>query len=369
MDLVAEMVLKNLHANHTSDIQATRVCPKMERRFNRFPMFSNNYAAYNVDRLINRFWDYPALLKRIKGDFDLFHVVDHSYGQLLHVLPHNRTIVTCHDLDTFRCILEPTHHRRSRLFREMAKRILSGFRKAARVICDSIATRDQLLEHELFPPKRVAVIPLGVHPTCSPEPDALTDAEAERLLGPADTDQINILHVGSTIPRKRIDVLLRIFAALHKEFPRARLLRVGGPFTATQLKFIDQLALKESVIVLPFLGREVLGAIYRRAALVLLTSEAEGFGLPVIEALACGTPVVASDLPVLREVGGRAASYCPVADVDAWSQVVIELLRERREQPDQWSRRRAEGIAQASRFTWAEYTRQMVRVYQEVLSA
>ena len=69
--------------------------------------------------------------------------------------------------------------------------------------------------------------------------------------------------------------------------------------------------------VLPFVDRRVLAAVYRRVALLLQTSDREGFGLPVAEAMTCGTPVVASDLPALREVGGPAATYCPVGDVDA----------------------------------------------------
>ena len=93
--------------------------------------------------------------------------------------------------------------------------------------------------------------------------------------------------------------------------PDVRLVRVGGPFTAAQDARIDALGLRRHIRVLPFVERPVLAALYRRAALVLLPSEREGFGLPVVEALACGTPIVASDLPVLREVGGTAAEVLP----------------------------------------------------------
>ena len=61
----------------------------------------------------------------------------------------------------------------------------------------------------------------------------------------------------------------------------------------------------------------------------MLPSDAEGFGLPIIEALACGAPVIASDLPVLREVGGDAVRYCAVGDVDAWSSAIVDVIRER----------------------------------------
>ena len=74
------------------------------------------------------------------------------------------------------------------------------------------------------------------------------------------------------------------------------------------------------------LTRAELAEVYRRAAVVLVPSEAEGFGLPVIEALACGAAVVASDIPALREAGGPAAVYAPVGDVGAWADAVAKVL-------------------------------------------
>jgi glycosyltransferase involved in cell wall biosynthesis len=294
-------------------------------------------------------------------------VVDHSYGQLLHELPPARTIITCHDLDTFQCLLNPKHEPRPIYFREMMKRTLSGFQKAAIVTCVSEATRAELLTSGLVEPERAVVVPNGVHPSCSPEADPIADREAARLLGDAEEWVPEILHVGSTIPRKRIDVLLRVFAAVRKEFPSARLIRAGGPFTREQEKLVNQLHLTSSIVVLPHLERNVLAAVYRRAALVLQPSEREGFGLPIVEALACGTAVVASDLSVLREVGGAAARYCPVADIASWAEIVCESLREREQEGPAWHDRRNAGLVQAEKFSWAEYAAKMAALYQRLL--
>src|SRR5262249_58441189 len=97
----------------------------------------------NADRLLNRFWDYPRLLGRLarRGGFDLFHLVDHSYAQLVLALPPGRVVVTCHDLDAFRCLLEPGREPRPAWFRAMARRTLGGLRRAAFIACDSEATR------------------------------------------------------------------------------------------------------------------------------------------------------------------------------------------------------------------------------------
>lgn len=366
MDLVGDMLIQHLQMYHGQEFDVTQLRPPMRPRFGRlFPGFSR--LAHDADRIINRFWDYPRYLRKRRGEFDLFHVVDHSYGSLVHVLPPDRTVITCHDLNTFHCLLDPTGHRRSWVHRAVARRVLDGFRQASRVACDSAATRDELLAYRLVPPERAVVVHNGVHPSCSPEPDHIADQEVTGLLGRAHPETIDLLHVSSTVPRKRIDILLRVFASVRNKFPRARLIRVGGPFTAGQSALVEHLCLRDAVLVLPFLDRKALAAVYRRAAIVVHPSDYEGFGLPVIEALACGTPVVASDLPVFREVGGSAATYCPVADVPAWSKNVFELLCERRERPDQWSARRAAGIAQAAKFSWPEYASRMVGLYKELL--
>ena len=365
MDLNGDLLYQFLAKDHSENVAAVQVRPAFKRRFTHFRM--GQTLGWNLDRLANRFVDYPRWLRRRIGTFDLFHLVDHSYSQLIHLLPSNRTIVTCHDLDTFRCLLEPAQEKRALWFRAMTRRILAGFQQAAHVICNSQATRDQLLRYQLIPLERITVIHSGVHPAFSCVPDAAADAEAARLLAPVSSNDIRLLSVGSTIPRKRMDVLLRVFAAVREEFPSARLFRVGGAFTEAQLELSNSLGLEDSVVVLPFLTRSVLAAIYRQATLLLQPSEAEGFGMPIAEAMACGCPVLASDLAALREVGGAACQYGPVADVAAWKQAAVGMLREH-VQPAGHSRlRRQQALAQAARYTWAENARQTVEVYRKVL--
>jgi glycosyltransferase involved in cell wall biosynthesis len=319
-----------------------------------------------VNRILLRFVDYPRWVKQNRGRFDIFHITDHSYSQLAHYLPAARTVITCHDIDTFRSVLEPEHEPRPFLFRAMTRRILTGLQRAAHVTCDSHATRQDLLRFDVLPPERMSVVPLGVHPTCSPLPDEAADAHAAELLGNCG-ETVDLLHVGSTIARKGIDTLLRVFAEARAQIPQLRLLRVGGPFTADQRELVRRLGLESHVLVLPFLDRETLAAVYRRAALVLLPSGAEGFGLPVAEAMACGTPVLASDLAVLREVGGAAASYAAPGDEALWTTELLQLLAERREQPQLWRVRREKGLQQAAGFSWTNYSNRMAYVYNELL--
>lgn len=372
MDLFGEMILGHLRLGHAGEVEPERVCPPYRRRLERLPGLGRRGAARNADRLTNRFVDYPGQVRRLvrSGRFDLYHLVDHSYAQLVHELPAGRSVVTCHDLDTFRCLLEPSSEPRPGWFRAMARRVLSGLERATAVACVSHATREAILRHGLLPAERLCVVPTAVPPELRPEADAEADARAESLLGPADPDPESgpdLLHVGTTIPRKRIDVLLRAFAAIRSARPGARLIRAGGRLTADQARLAEELGVAGAVLSLPFLDRRTLAAVYRRAALVLQPSDAEGFGLPVAEALACGTPVLASAIPVLREVGGEAVAYATPGDPPAWFEAVQGLLEERGRDPVAWSSRREAGLARADRYRWTTHVDHLAAVYRAVL--
>ena len=368
MDLVGDMLCRHLAEECGDAIESTQMRPLFRRRFARLPLVKHG-LAWNADRLLNRFVDYPRWLRGQRCQHDIFHLVDHSYSQLLRGLPSNRTVVTCHDLDTFSCLLRPERESRPRWFRAMTMRILEGFQQAAHVIAVSAATRDELLKYGLIPAERISVVPNGVHQSCTPDPNPAADAEAARLLAGVSREDILLLNVGNTMPRKRLDLLLRVFAAVRLHIPQVRLVRAGGGFTAEQLRLAAELGVADALLVLPFLDRNALASVYRRAALLLHTADAEGFGLPVIEAQSCGTPVAASDIPVLREVGGTAVTYRPVADVDGWKDAVLALLEERITTPGAWELRRAEALCQSAQFSWAENARQTTRIYQNVLAA
>jgi glycosyltransferase involved in cell wall biosynthesis len=367
MDLVAEMLLLNLRMSGAHAVQASQVRPPMTRRLTRIPVLGAAAFAMTADRILNRVWDYPRRLRALLSDFDLFHIVDHSYAHLVTGLPPGRSVVTCHDIDAFRRVLNGGADG-SIIERALGRRVLTGMRAAGKIISGSAATRSELLAANVVPPDRVVVVPYGVHPACSSRPHLAGDREAVALLGPANAEKTELLHVGSTIARKRVDALLKVVAALREKTPGVRLIQLGGSFTGSQRALIDRLGLTRNVVVLPFVEPIVLAAIYRRAALLLQTSEREGFGLPVPEALSCGTPVVASDVPALREVGGSATSYCTVGDIDQWCAVSSALLEERRTHPERWRHRQMDGLAWARRFDWRTHAHAMIEVYRELLS-
>lgn len=362
MDLFGDMLLNEFQAGHVNAIEVERLRPALRCRISKLPGLHAAGFSRNADRLLNRFYCYPAWLKRRAKAFDLFHLVDHSYSHLILNLPQERVVVTCHDLDTFKCLLEPDAEPRPRWFRAMAQRILDGFLNAAHVICVSDFTRSNLLRHGLFAPERLSVIHPGVDPvffsagTC----DQSEHAPIIRR------DETYLLHVGSTIQRKRIDILLRVFARIAAEDETIRLVRVGGAFTAEQRCLAEELKIAARIVQSPPLTKQQLAAVYRNAACVLQTSESEGFGLPVIESMACGCPVVASDIAPLREAGGPAADYCAVGDVESWAGAVIRLLQERRDSPDTWELRRERVRRHAQGYSWTENANRTILVYNQL---
>lgn len=361
MDLVAEMLTTRLKSAHRDVVEASLIRPRFARPLTRLRALRQSKAAFNAERALNRYVLYPQWLRRQRGRFDLFHIVDHSYSHLANYLPAERTIITCHDLDAFGVILAPSPGARSAIIRLLTSKVLKGFRRAAMVSCDSRATRDAIIAQGLRSPATTVVIANGVDSAMSPEADSGADCEAEKLLGRRAADAMEIVHVGSTEPRKRIDTLLQIFAGIARTHPNARLIRVGGGLLPGHRRVASALGIEHRIVTMPFLERRVLAAVYRRAALVLLPSDAEGFALPVVEAVACGRPVVVSDLPVLREVGGDAALYCAVADVPAWIQTTCALLDGHDDRERVGAR-----LAWAARFSWDIYAAKTVEVYSAV---
>jgi glycosyltransferase involved in cell wall biosynthesis len=359
MDLVGEALLEGLAA-HPTEVSAVSVRPPMPSVARRVPGLGTHNAAFNVDRLLTRFGLYPGHALRSRARYAAFHVVDHTYAQLVHALPAGRTGVFCHDLDAFRSVLEPHREPRPAWFRLMARAQLAGLERAALVFHSTQAVRSELLARGVVEASRLVWAPYGVSPEYRPEP--VPGDRSEEVLAPLG-GRPYLLHVGSAIPRKRLDVLFAVFAALRARHPELRLVQQGGTLNPTQRAQVESLGIGEALLQPPRQERPTLAGLYRRARAVLVTSEAEGFGLPVIEALACGAPVVASDLPVLREVGAETCAYCPVGEVPAWVDTVDALLSGSHPPPPRETR-----LARAAHFTWAAHARTVLDAYLRLLS-
>jgi glycosyltransferase involved in cell wall biosynthesis len=354
MDICAQMLHDRALKIDDLDIQPMQIRPSFQWRLKYLQKYIPKH--FNGDRVLNRFVDYPQYLRSHATDYDLFHVVDHSYAHLIGSLPAARTGVYCNDLDAFRSILAPDRESRSWAFRRMSQHILTGMQKAAIVFHPTHEIGRQLVHYQLVDPALLVAAPPGVSPEYHPHPlpaEPTILALEQRLQG-----NPFILHVGSCIPRKRIDVLLATFAELRRQLPELQLVKVGGSWTEAQQQQITSLGIQTAIVHLTNLHNTTIAQLYRRASLVFVTSDAEGFGMPVTEALACGTSVIASDIPVLREVGGDAAIYCQVGDIGEWSARALAAITNPTSAPSLEQR-----LARSACYTWDNYARTIVAAY------
>jgi glycosyltransferase involved in cell wall biosynthesis len=206
-------------------------------------------------------------------------------------------------------------------------------RKADRIIAVSDRTRDDLVELYRIPESKIRVIPHGVDPAFSPG-----DGHPEGYL----------LFVGAVQRRKNPGAVLE--AANDLQLP----LVVVGPEREPALA--DELR-RLGADLRGYVEKPQLAQLYRGAVCLVAPSRYEGFGLPVLEAMASGTPVVAAPDPALVEVAGDAAVYADEGDIAG---AILHAV-ERREEL------RAAGLERAARFTWAETARRTVEVYRELL--
>ncbi|RPI57159.1 MAG: hypothetical protein EHM55_02795, partial [Acidobacteria bacterium] len=166
MDLIGDMLMQSLPGVSAGKIEAVQLRPQMHRRLSRLPLVGKGARMQLADRLTARLWDYPRWLAPRVPDFDVFHVVDHSYAHVMRVLPPERTVVTCNDVDAMIAALSPASaHGVEGL---LARSVLDGISRAAHVACISEATRTDLLASGRVAPGRTSVSYLGVHPSCTP---------------------------------------------------------------------------------------------------------------------------------------------------------------------------------------------------------
>jgi len=336
MDLCGDMLMKH----SPSDFKLRSSVP----RFQRLVGFLPSKMANNVDRWYNRWVIYPAHVKRLAKKAEFFHIVDHSYSHLAHFLPEGRVGIYCHDLDAFRCLLEPGKDPRPFWFRRMITRVFEGFKKARLVFCNTKATQKSVINLGIWRANDVVHVPLGVAEEFSPQ-------------GGKEKGEY-LLHVGSCIARKRIDVLLRAFSEVcnEKKYQGLKLIQAGGSFSVEQKKQIMELKLESRVEQLQNLTREDLARLYRGTKCLVITSDAEGFGLPVIEGLSCGARVVASDIPALREVGEGNVCYFDTGNPNACAESILKSI----ETPSFL----INGVA--SRWSWSHYANSIVKAYRDL---
>jgi glycosyltransferase involved in cell wall biosynthesis len=231
-----------------------------------------------------------------------------------------------------------------------------ALRRAARVITSTEFARERIAAHARVPAARIDVVPLGIDPVFAPGP---VDEAALRDLG---VEQPYVLAVGTLQPRKNLETALAAFERV--DDPALRLVVAGsrGWSDDELVQRVRASPAAERIVLTGRVSDEQLAALYRGADCLVYPSRYEGFGLPPLEAMACGTPVVAANATSLPEVLGDAALLVDPLDADALAAAIADA-RTRREELSE------HGRAHATTFTWSRSADGVVAAYEAALAA
>ncbi|MBA7475769.1 D-inositol-3-phosphate glycosyltransferase [subsurface metagenome] len=310
-----------------------------------------------------------AALKAVWQDFGFIRNLNRQKG-VLH-LPNQHLgryglflktpyIITVHDLMRYFDLkgYGPFIHRpnlRDRFYLSLDYR---GVKKAIRIIAVSQATKRDLVQHLGIPEERISVVYEGID-------HQLFKLTSRRLL-----NYPYILFVGSEHPCKNFAALLRAFSRLKsggrfKDLKLVKVGKAGGPeaeFRKRTLQAINELNISRDVVFTDYVTEEDLPAYYSGAECFILASLYEGFGLPPLEAMACGCPVIVSNVASLPEVTGEAAIKVNPYDSDDMTNALKKVLTHKHLKRELASR----GLEQAQQFSWEKATQETTEVYESV---
>lgn len=302
------------------------------------------------------------LVRKLKSRFHASRKVPDLVHGPNYMLPEGveQGVITVHDLSVFRF---PETHPTARLlaFERDFSRSLQG---ALHVICDSEAIRLELIEFTGFSPERISAVPLGVGANF--RQIGATERETTiTALGLPTTGYG--LTISSLEPRKRIERLIsawrRLERSLRKQFP----LVVAGADGWNNEQLLNQIkqAVRQGWLIwLPFISEAQLPAVYSGASIFVFPSQYEGFGLPCIEAMACGVPTVVANTSCLSEVTGGAALLIDPTDEEGFAASLSDALLN-----DNWrARAKTDGFRVAKSLTWGACIENTAKIYRKVLS-
>ena len=297
----------------------------------------------------------PLPVELLTGKLDIYHSPDF-------VLPpvwRARTALTVHDLSFLRhpeCSSPP-------LLNYLLGNVPRSIGRADAILADSQNTRDDLIDLLHVPPDRVHVVYPGVEERFSPERD---ESQIDEVVRRYQVRRPFILGVGTLQPRKNFPRLMRAFDLLRQERAVPHQLVIAGVqgwLSEEIQETLSELDLGDDIRLTGFVADEDLPDLYRAADLFAFPSLYEGFGIPVLEAMGCGTPVVTSNVSSLPEVAGDAALLVPPEDVQALAEAMWRLV-------DDDALRvglRLKGYQLVNRFTWPQAAKRLLSVYQELL--
>ncbi|MEM8549295.1 MAG: glycosyltransferase family 1 protein [Verrucomicrobiota bacterium] len=294
----------------------------------------------------------------------VIHLLDHANAPYLKAVREQPCLVTCHDLMAIKSALGLVPRNPTRLSGRILQRwIFKHLKCAPQVCCISQKTQSDLLTLSGLPDVRTYVIPVGLPFPFQPAPRR----EAKKLIAPLDGPYA--LHVGSDAWYKNRLGVLDIYLKLRRRRPDLKLAFVG-PESAELGLVIKENMLGSSVVFIHDITDQKLQALYSLAEYLIFPSYDEGFGWPIAEAQACGTPAMITDRPPMTEVGGEAAIRLPAAPTasdkrEAWAEQCANVIEGAMKDRDSLSEK---GLKNIERFAPERMAESYREIYQEIMT-
>lgn len=296
------------------------------------------------------------LLQLNRLDVDLVHFT-HFNVPLLYKKPY---VVAIHDITRF---IFPGQKSQSLLQQIVYEAVFAHAVKRARtLIAVSQTTLDDMRQLPITLPNAITVIYEGIDPEFLSPVSPLLRQKLQLLLG---TAKPYLLYVGVWMSHKNLVRLLQAFEVVRIRYPEMRLVITGKPVPgySNLLQYVQEHGLEKNVIFPGFVPAALLPALYANASLLVLPSLYEGFGLPPLEAAACGTPIVASNVSSMPELLQDTAEYVNPESVEDISRGIMAVLTD----PKYAGKLVAKGLAKSREYRWEMTAQQHIRVYENAL--
>jgi len=306
-----------------------------------------------------RFWHFPRIVRNHSAD--IVHIIDHSDGHIAYILKNQPTVITCHDLINY---FHPQNLQGSVqipwVSNALWRRSIHGMKRTNHIITVSQQTAHDVTQILGIPPAQLTVVPnatSGFYPLFSLEREALRQ---QHQLPPHTTC---LLNVGSNHPRKNITTILQVIQHLKTQQIPIHFWKVGADFTSEQKEWIQAHNLQLSVTYLGKPDQPTLLQLYNAADMLLAPSTHEGFGITLLEAMACGTPVITANTSAMPEVVGDAGVLIDPLNVEAIAAAILHLRRDS-------TYRQAliqKGLERVKSFTWEAVAEAIAQIYESLL--
>ena len=354
MDAYADGLIAGLRTVYPS-LEIVELVPHSFDRTSKSPLVRGQKAY-------ERFWRFPKTVQQ--KNVDIFHIIDHSDAHIVRWLRKigKPVVVTCHDLIN---LLYPENLQGSVRLPFVSDRLglysIKGMEYADAIVAVSSETAKNINQVLNIRQHRISIIPNTLDPTFRPLIEEEYQSFPPNLeISP---DKFYLLNVGGNHPRKNLTSILKALKILKKKGLPVEFWKVSDDFIDKDKHFIQSNGLEDSIKYLGYLDKQALVKIYNAASVLVAPSLHEGFGITILEAMACGTPVITSNVSAMPEVVNDSGILVDPNSPQAIADAVFSLYKA----PVYYNELREKGIKRSRAFVREKIAEQMAKVYESLL--